>query len=98
MYILPGENMVALRGITISVGYSEFLAITLAANMRHMKEQLVITSPEDMASQEVARSVHGVELFVTDAATRHGAYFNKGLCFEEAWDYWGRDGWFCIWD
>jgi hypothetical protein len=90
--------MIALRGITISIGCSKFLAITLPNNMKHMKECLVITSPDDAETQEVARSVHGVELFVTDAATRHGAYFNKGLCFEEAWDYWGRHGWFCIWD
>lgn len=90
--------MIALRGFTISVGYAKPLSITLPLNMRHFKEQLVITSPEDKDTQRVARSVPGVELFVTDAATRHGAYFNKGLCFEEAWDYWGRHGWFAIWD
>lgn len=90
--------MIELRGFTVSIGYAEFLKITLPANILHFKECLVITSPDDHATQEVARSVPGVELFVTDAATRHGAMFNKGLCFEEAWDHWGRHGWFCIWD
>ncbi len=90
--------MIALRGFTISIGYAPILKITLVANMRHFKEQLVITSPDDDETQAVARSVAGVELFVTDAATAHGAYFNKGLCFEKAWDHWGRHGWFAIWD
>lgn len=90
--------MIGLRGFTISIGCSKFLEITLVKNMRHFEECLVITSPEDERSQAVAASVPGVELFITDAATRHGAYFNKGLCFEEAWDHWGRRGWFCVFD
>lgn len=90
--------MIALRGFTISIGYADALRVTLPLNARHFKECLVITSPDDEATQGVARSVPGVELFITDAATLHGAYFNKGLCFERAWDYWGRHGWFLIWD
>jgi hypothetical protein len=90
--------MPAIRGITVSIGYGQLLRITLPLNMRHFHEAIVITSPEDRETQDVASSIPGVHLHVTDAATRHRARFNKGLCFEEAWDRFGRDGWWLIHD
>ena len=74
-----------LRGITTCVGYSDILKITLVRNMRHMSECCVVTSPEDHATQEVARSVPGVILSITNAFTRiPPSRFNKGLALEEA--------------
>lgn len=90
--------MPALRGITVSVGYGPLLRITLPRNMRHATEWLIVTSPEDAETQDVAKSVPGVRLHVTDAMRRHQARFNKGLCFEECWDTFGRDGWWMIVD
>ena len=87
-----------LRGITCSVNYGPLLAVTLPLNMRHLTECLVITSPDDEETQEVACSVPGVSLHVTDAFTRHGARFNKGLSFEEGFDALGRHGMLWIWD
>lgn len=87
-----------IRGITISVNYSHVLAITLPRNMRHMSECLVITSQEDRETQELVNSTERVSLLVTDAFTRHGAYFNKGLAFEEGFDVLGRHGQILIWD
>lgn len=90
--------MTEIRGITISVGYADLLAITLIRNMRHLTECLVVTSPEDHATRAVAEVTPGVRLHVTDAFTRHGAAFNKGLAMEEALDTLGRSGWILIWD
>jgi hypothetical protein len=90
--------MTAVRGITVSVGYGDLLAITLPRNMRHLVECLVVTSPEDERTQAVARSIPGVRLHVTDAHRRHGARFNKGLCMQEGFDVLGRDGWILIHD
>ncbi len=90
--------MPEIRGITISVGYAPQLSITLVRNLRHLAECVVVTSSEDEDTKAVARSVPGVRLFETDAFRRHGAFFNKGLMFEEAWDHFGRDGWWLIWD
>jgi hypothetical protein len=87
-----------IRGITTSVGYAPLLAITLPRNMRHLTECWVITSPEDEQTQAVACGVPGVRLHVTDAFTRHGARFNKGLAFEEGFDAMGREGRLLIWD
>lgn len=84
--------MPAIRGITISVGYAFTLGITLVRNMRHLAECVVVTSPEDTATQEVASKVPGVRVLVSDAGTRHGARFNKGLLMEAGLDFLGRDG------
>jgi hypothetical protein len=90
--------MTAIRGITISVNYAPQLSMTLPRNLRHLTECVVVTSPEDEETKAVARSVPGVRLFETDAFTRHNAFFNKGLAFEEAWDHFGRDGQWLVWD
>jgi hypothetical protein len=90
--------MPAIRGITVSVGYADQLAVTLVRNLRHLTECWVITAPEDEATQVVARSVPGVRLHVTDAHRRHGARFNKGLCMEEGFEAMGRDGWMLVHD
>lgn len=88
-----------IRGITVAVGdwYARALAVTLPANMRHFASCLVVTKPGD-ACVEVARSVPGVDVLETDAFTRHGAFFNKGLAFEEGFDRMGRRGWIAIHD
>lgn len=87
-----------VRGITICVDYAPLLAMTLRANMRHFAECLVVTSPEDRLTQELAGSIPNVRLHVTDAFTRHGAKFNKGLAMEEGFDVLGREGCILIWD
>lgn len=90
--------MIEIRGITICVGYDDLLKITLPRNMRHMSECLVVTSPDDQRTKDLALSVPGVRVFETDAFTRYGARFNKGLAMEEGFDALGREGWILIWD
>lgn len=90
--------MIIPRGIVICVGFDDLLAITLPRNIKFMSECLVITSPDDERTKAVCRSVPEVRIFETDAFTRHGARFNKGLAMEEGLDYLGRNGWILIWD
>lgn len=88
-------------GIVACVNYSSFLEKTLALNMRHMSACLVITSHDDEETKKVAHSVPNVTIYETDAFTKHGAYFNKGLAFEEAFDLLRRSkgqSWYLIWD
>jgi hypothetical protein len=87
-----------LRGITVCVEYDDILALTLRRNMRHLSECLVVTSREDDRTARVVRGVKGARLFQTDAFTRDGAYFNKGLAIEETFDVLGRSGWILVWD
>lgn len=90
--------MIPIRGITVCVDYAWVLAKTLPLNMRHLQECLVITCSRDMDTINLCRSIPSVRLYVTDAFTRHGARFNKGLAMEEGFDVLGRHGWTLIWD
>lgn len=89
--------MTYIRGLVVCVGYDDLLEITLPRNMPHMKECVVVTSPEDTATHELAIDC-GAYVFKTDAFTRYGAKFNKGLAIEEALEWFGRSGWMLIWD
>lgn len=90
--------MTPIKGITVSVGYDDLLAITLPKNARHLTEIVVVTSPDDWRTREVVASVPSARCHVTDAFTRHGARFNKGAALEEGFDALGRDGWILVWD
>lgn len=87
-----------IRGLVVSVDYSDLLAITLPANMQHLSECLVITAPHDVATQELAKSIPNVRLYVTDEFTRDGAMFNKGRSIESGFSVLGRHGQILIWD
>lgn len=93
-----------MNSLTVCVGYSDLLAITLPRNARHFHCTLVVTSPGDSRTIELVESLQRtmspqhVQYFKTDAFTRHGATFNKGLAIEEAFDVLGRSGWMCVWD
>lgn len=90
--------MISPRGLVVCVGFDDLLAITLPRNMRFMSKCFVVTSPDDERTKSVCAAVPGVVVFETDAFTRHGARFNKGLAMEEAFEYIGRNGWILIWD
>jgi hypothetical protein len=87
-----------MRGITVCVGYDDLLSITLASNMRHLTECVVVTHQDDERTKAVATSVPGVRVFETALFYADGARFNKGRALESAFDFLGRDGWLCIWD
>ncbi len=85
------------KSLTVCVDYDDFLTVTLPRNKRHFSRTLVVTSPTDTQTQELAKEQE-CECYVTDAFYRDGAVFNKGLAVEEAFDVLGRDGWICVWD
>lgn len=78
--------------------YDDIMCVTLPLNMRHFIECIVVTAPDDERTKAVCREVPGVRVFETDAFTRYGARFNKGLAMEEGFDALGRHGWILIWD
>lgn len=87
-----------IRGVTVSVGYGPLLAVTLPRAMRHLAECVVVTTPDDDETHVVVDRTPGARLHETDAFTRHGARFNKGLAMEEGLDALGREGWILIHD
>jgi hypothetical protein len=87
-----------MKLLTVCVDYDDFLAITLPRNSWRFERVLVVTSPEDTRTQSLVVYELGAECYVTDAFTRNGAKFNKGLAVEEALDVLGRDGWISVMD
>ncbi len=85
--------MDGLCGVTLCVDYDDMLALTLRRNMRHLQRCVVVTSHEDDRTAQVVRGVAGVELFRTDAFTRDGASFNRGLAIEEGLTILDHSGW-----
>ena len=86
-----------IKGIVVCVGYDDLLTLTLPRNLKHLSSCLVVTSKTDQRTRDLVKSV-GCELYQTDAFTRHGARFNKGLALEEGFDVLGRSGWIMVWD
>lgn len=91
------KSLCPIKSLVVCVEYDDFLSFTLPRNKHHFSKTLVVTSPHDQATIDLAAK-EGVECFVTDAFYRHGADFNKGLAIEEAFDVLGRNGWICVWD
>lgn len=86
-----------IRAVITSVDFADLLALTLPLQMRHLAEAVVLTSPRDLATQEVARRC-GASVYATDAFYRDGARFNKYRAVEECLDAIGRRGWLCLLD
>lgn len=96
--------MIKPRGIVICVNYDDILRITLPWNLACLSECCVVTSTGDQRTASYVTSLASgyapgfLKLFQTDAFTRYGAKFNKGLAMEEGLSYFGRHGWMLIWD
>lgn len=86
------------RGIVICVEYDDLLQITLPSNIHYFSECCVITSLNDSRTIELCESIPNVKVFRTDAFTRYGAKFNKGLAMEEGLEFFGKSDWMVIWD
>lgn len=90
--------MTGIRGILVCVEYDDLLEITLASNLQHLDEVLVVTAPADTQTQALVAATPRARLHVTDAFYRQGAEFNKGLALEEGFDALGREGWILVLD
>jgi hypothetical protein len=85
-------------GLTVCVDYGDLLAVTLPRNARGFERVVVATTEADRATLDIVADVPNAVAFTTDAFTRDGATFNKGLAIEEAIEFFGREslGWLCL--
>ena len=72
-----------LTSIIVSVGYDDFLSVTLPINKQHCDGLTVITSPEDLATKAICAQ-HCVDILETNAFYDDGAAFNKGKAINGA--------------
>ena len=90
-----------MNALSVSVGYDDYLALTLPHNLVHFDAMLVVTTSQDQATQALVEKwseTHDVEHYATDAFHKDGAPFNKGLAIEEGFEALGREGWIMLLD
>jgi hypothetical protein len=80
-----------MRAFIVAVDYADLLRETLPYNRHHFNEVTIITTPTDLATQDLAAS-YGANIFQTDAFHDNGASFNKWKALEQGLDEFGRHG------
>lgn len=88
---------VELRAAIVCVDFSDFLEVTLSRNIRHFAETMVITTPGDERTIEVASRL-GAQVHRTEAFYAKGAMFNKWAALEEGLTQFGRHGFLALVD
>ena len=73
-------------GCLVCVDFSQWLPELLAANARHFDRYVVVTTPADTRTQEIATAA-GVDCLVTDVCYADGAAFNKGRMMNAGLDH-----------
>lgn len=109
-YIPDGDNSVrvsrstakclavsTLHGLTVCDGYADYLAITLAQNVRNFDRFVVVTGPDDRETPRVCDR-YGAECIVCDRLHSDGAPFRKGAAVNDAIRHLGLDEWILILD
>ena len=86
-----------MRAILVSVDYGDILERTLPYNRHHFDEVLVVTTPTDFETIEVATQ-NDAEVYTTEVFYEEGAIFNKWKALEEGLDFYGRHGWMVLLD
>jgi len=83
--------LIRVEAITVSVGYGDFLAATLAENLPLVDDLIVITSPDDDETRAVCRR-HNVHHLLSEDH-RRGGPFNKARLINRALDQIGAKDW-----
>lgn len=87
-----------LEGVTVCVNYADILAHTLPLNKTHFDRLIVVTAPEDEATQRVCE-YWGVECILTDAfRSRWKGEFCKGSGINAGLDALDKDAWILHFD
>jgi hypothetical protein len=81
-----------LEAITVCVNYADFLAETLPINMQFFDRFVVVTTPEDKATQALCQK-YSVPCVVTDCPTEQGQAFNKGKAINLGLGHLNADAW-----
>lgn len=82
-----------VAAVTVCVNFADFLADTLPVNRPHFDQYVVVTSPEDAATQRLAKR-HDCTLVITERFREDGA-FNKGRAINDGLDAADARQWVC---
>lgn len=81
-----------LECVTVSVGYSDFLAWTLPTNRSNFDKMVVVTHPDDKRTRDLCEYWH-VKCVLSEVCYEDGADFNKGKMINEGLKALDGDGW-----
>lgn len=81
-----------IEAVTVCVGYSDFLSVSLPRNLPLFDRLVIVTTPEDQATREVCRR-YGVVPILTREFYRDAAPFNKGRGINKGLDQLAHTGW-----
>lgn len=65
-----------LELVVVSVNCSNMLEFTLPKNIRHFDKYVVVTTPDDIKSQQIAKQ-YGAYVVISDSCYKDGQSFNK---------------------
>lgn len=85
-----------MNAVIVCVNYSDFLSWSLPANRHHFDRFVVVTTPSDHATIEVASRY--AEVIQTEVFTANCAKFAKYDGIELGLDSLGRSGWMAVMD
>jgi hypothetical protein len=86
-------NRFRLEGVSVCVGYSDFLAHTLPLNKHQFDDLIIVTVPEDKDTQRVCR-YYDVQCLPTDVIrSRWPKEFHKGKGINEGLQKLSLSGW-----
>lgn len=81
-----------VEAVIICVNYADFLAWTLPFNRNQFSNLVIVTTPEDKATQKLCTHYH-VQCVMTDVFTANGRKFNKGAGINKGLEKLNRSGW-----
>ena len=83
---------IKIEAVVTCVGCADILAHTLPLNFRQFDRMVVVTAPEDKATQKVC-DYYGVPVFLTDAFQSRWGQFCKGAGINEGLARLDKDAW-----
>lgn len=81
-----------IEAVIVCKDYSDFLAHTLPNNQQHLDRIVVVTHPDDRATQRLCAQ-YGVDCVATTEMHRDGAAFNKGRAINVGIMHLGHTDW-----
>jgi hypothetical protein len=86
-----------MDAILVSVDYGDYLSICLPYNRRHFNRVMIVTTPDDAITQQLAKQ-HDCQLYITKCFYEDGGLFNKYRALEAGLDAFMPQDWLAIMD
>jgi len=81
-----------IEAVVVCKDYSDFLAHTLPENLNHLDRIIVVTHPNDKATQALCTK-YGVDCLETEVMHDEGDQFNKGRAINLGLSHLRHEGW-----